>query len=439
MKYTYDILGVGLGPFNLGLAALCQPIRNLKTAFVDQKPFFNWHEGMLIPGTTLQVPYLADLVTLADPRSAFTYLNYLKKHQRLLRFGIHEQAYITRNEYNNYCKWVAGSLSNLYFNRKAIKIAYIEEKGMFEVTCLNVLTGRKELFKAKKIVMGTGSRPSVPSAIKPRLNDEVFHSSRYLQVKPTLNNRRHVVIVGSGQSAAEIFYDLLEDANLSQTKISWHTRNDRFFPMEQTKFAYEMASPDYIDFFYQLDLAKKHQLLPLQQSLYKGINHNLLNSIHDRLYEMQSEGAAPHIHIQAHSELENLSQKPDSTYELKFYHNALKRHFKINADAIILATGYKCCIDSSLFAFPDRWKNLVREPLLVNRNYSLDDQNLIFIQHAELHTHGFNAADLSLGPYRNAVIINTILESEFYPVEKNTCFQHFGIPGDVAASKARYP
>ncbi len=51
----------------------------------------------------------------------------------------------------------------------------------------------------------------------------------------------------------------------------------------------------------------------------------------------------------------------------------------------------------------------------------------VFIQNAEKHTHGFNAADLSLGPYRNAVIINSMLGRDYYPVDGNTAFQHFGM------------
>ncbi|MCH5719930.1 lysine N(6)-hydroxylase/L-ornithine N(5)-oxygenase family protein [Niabella hibiscisoli] len=45
----YDIAGIGIGPFNLGLAALTAPVNNLNTIFIEQKSEFNWHEGMLIP------------------------------------------------------------------------------------------------------------------------------------------------------------------------------------------------------------------------------------------------------------------------------------------------------------------------------------------------------------------------------------------------------
>lgn len=73
----YDVACIGIGPFNLGMAALCQPISSMSTIFLDQRPSFCWHEGMMIPETTLQVPYLTDLVTLAHPSSRFSYPSYL--------------------------------------------------------------------------------------------------------------------------------------------------------------------------------------------------------------------------------------------------------------------------------------------------------------------------------------------------------------------------
>src|SRR3712207_5055254 len=75
---TYDLLGIGLGPFNLGLACLADPIDDLDAVFLEGADGFAWHPGMMLPDATLQVPFLADLVTLADPTSRFSYLAFLK-------------------------------------------------------------------------------------------------------------------------------------------------------------------------------------------------------------------------------------------------------------------------------------------------------------------------------------------------------------------------
>ncbi|MCA3749493.1 MAG: SidA/IucD/PvdA family monooxygenase, partial [Rubrobacter sp.] len=68
-RVFWDLLGIGIGPFNLSLAALLEPVEEVEALFVEKKPRFEWHPGLLMEGTTLQVPFLADLVTMADPTS----------------------------------------------------------------------------------------------------------------------------------------------------------------------------------------------------------------------------------------------------------------------------------------------------------------------------------------------------------------------------------
>jgi lysine N6-hydroxylase len=82
----HDVIGVGIGPFNLGLAALLAPLDDVDAVHFEAKPAFSWHAGLMVEGTTLQVPFLADLVTLADPTSRYSFLNYLHHHDRLYRF-----------------------------------------------------------------------------------------------------------------------------------------------------------------------------------------------------------------------------------------------------------------------------------------------------------------------------------------------------------------
>ncbi|NUV64351.1 SidA/IucD/PvdA family monooxygenase, partial [Streptomyces sp. CAI-85] len=67
-----DLVGVGIGPCNLSLAALAHPLAELDAVFYDQAPAFAWHPGLLLDGSRIQVPFLADLVTLADPTSPWS-------------------------------------------------------------------------------------------------------------------------------------------------------------------------------------------------------------------------------------------------------------------------------------------------------------------------------------------------------------------------------
>jgi lysine N6-hydroxylase len=62
----------------------------------------------------------------------------------------------------------------------------------------------------------------------------------------------------------------------------------------------------------------------------------------------------------------------------------------------------------------------------LNRNHFIDNRSSIFVQNADLHSHGFNSADLGMGPYRNATILNLILGREHFKLEENIAFQRFG-------------
>ncbi|ULT40979.1 SidA/IucD/PvdA family monooxygenase [Niabella defluvii] len=420
----YDIAGIGIGPFNLGLAALSEPIKTLKTIFIEQKPAFSWHEGMLIPGSTLQVSYLADLVTLADPSSKFSYLNFLRQHNRLIQFGVHEQGYITRSEYNRYCRWVCGQLTNLSFGYRVDSIQYNEQDDFFSVVCSGQ-NNRMQTFKARKLVVGIGSKPYLPCNAQEYIGNAVLHAADYMYYRPEIIKSNNIAVIGSGQSAAEIFYDLLHQLNTKESSLNWYTRSDRFYAMEHSKLNYEMTSPDYIDFFYQLDQEEKQRLLRNQATLYKGINHQLINAVYDRLYSLFTEGHQNHIKIQAHAELKSISTNKDA-YNLEFYHNALRKIFTTTARHVILATGYTTGVPVFLNSLNDMIQYNIDGSLKIKRNYALDNADRVFIQNAEMHTHGFNAPDLGLGAYRNAVIINTIMGKHYYPVDLGTSFQSFG-------------
>ena len=168
-----DILGIGLGPFNLSLAALLDKT-DVNAKFFEQKAGFNWHKGMILPHTTLQVPFMADLVTLIDPTSPHSFLNYLHTQHRLLKFYFLEDFKIYRKEYNHYCQWVAGQLDILVFDAQVIDVAFNDNSACFNdddsATNANTDThngfvvtvqerGERKTYYAKNLVIGTGTQP----------------------------------------------------------------------------------------------------------------------------------------------------------------------------------------------------------------------------------------------------------------------------------------
>jgi lysine N6-hydroxylase len=423
----YDIIAIGIGPFNLGLAALLDEIPELQCMFFDGAECFDWHPGLMIDGSRMQVPFYADLVTLANPCSKYSYLNFLKTKERLFRFAIHEHYFPTRKEYNAYCKWVSGQLDTLNFNKTCTGIFYSKQKNCYGVQVRDNRTRNTVCYWAKHIVIGTGTVPAMPGFVKDINHPLLFHSAEYLTHKPQLLQTKNIAIIGSGQSAAEIFNDLL-NSNANRESLNWFTRSQRFFPMEYSKLTLEMSSPDYIDYFYDLNPDKKKALLKNQNSLYKGVNFSLINEIYDRLYLNSIDEKDTVTHLYTSCALEKIEVTENRDLLLQFRHSSNETTFEKNTDAVILATGYKNTIPE----FLDPVKELINWTAEgfynLERDYSISKTGkTIFVQNADLHSHGFNSADLGLGPYRNAVIINTILGREQFTMEKNIAFQQFGL------------
>src|ERR1044072_3829788 len=113
----FDAIGVGIGPFNLSAAALLQPVKEIRSKFYDQAKSFVWHPGLLFPEATIQVSYLKDLVTLADPTSPYSFLSFLCSTKRLYRFITANLPRVSRVEFNQSLRWVCASLPNLEFGR----------------------------------------------------------------------------------------------------------------------------------------------------------------------------------------------------------------------------------------------------------------------------------------------------------------------------------
>ena len=51
----YDVIAIGCGPFNLGLAALADGVDDVRLAVLDSRPEFTWHRGLMFDDAMLQV------------------------------------------------------------------------------------------------------------------------------------------------------------------------------------------------------------------------------------------------------------------------------------------------------------------------------------------------------------------------------------------------
>lgn len=427
MKHSqvYNLIGIGIGPFNLGLAALLHPVKDVSAVFFDQADGFDWHPGLMLHSATLQTPFMGtDLVTMADPTSWFSFLNFLKQTDRLYPFFIRENFYMLRREYNLYCQWAIAQLSSCRFSQKVSRLAY--QDGLYEVTVQHTKTGDVTTWYAEKLVFGTGTQPYTPSFVNREQMPGVIHTSAYIPNKADILEKGNLTIIGSGQSAAEIFYDLLPETK-NGLQLNWFTRADRFSPMEYSKLTLELTSPEYVDYFYEMPPERRRKVLASQNSLFKGINYDLINEIFDTMYEMSVGGKKLNVQLNTNSELTDIIAAADG-YTLHFNHTQQQRRFTLDTKSVVLATGYKYNEPAIISGIKERIRRTSDNLMDVHRNYTIDIHgNEIFVQNAELHTHGFVTPDLGMGAYRNSHIINAVAGREVYKVEERIAYQDFGV------------
>ena len=429
-REIYDFVAIGIGPFNLSLASLSAPLRGVRTLFLDKKSGFDWHPGMLIETSTLQNPFLADLVSLADPRSEYSYLNYCKLTNRIYSYYMRENHYLSRAEYTRYCQWVAARLPNLRFGCDVQGVLHDPESHSYLVTGQHTMSGQRFMFRCRKLVLGLGSQPYLPACCDRRAAPFI-HSADYLHHKHDLQSRASITVVGSGQSAAEVFHDLLRDSGQHNYSLAWITRSPRFFQMENTKLTLELISPDYTEYFHDLPEARRQQILTQQNSLYKGINASLINQIYDMLDEKVHDGDNRYT-LLTNSELRACRYDPlQERFQLDFQHLDCDRPFSHATDGLVLATGYSHEIPACINPIHDRIAWNADGSYRIGRNYAIDHEGSeIFVQNTGLLSHGVTNPDLGFCCYRNSQILRELTGTEHYRIETRTALQEFSPPAD---------
>ncbi|MFG6146705.1 lysine N(6)-hydroxylase/L-ornithine N(5)-oxygenase family protein [Halobacillus sp. B23F22_1] len=427
-KTLYDVIGIGIGPYNLGLAALLEET-DLSSAFFDDTPKFEWHPGMLIDGMDLQVPFLADLTTFADPKNPYTFMNYLHEHNRMFPFFFHQHFKIPRQEYNHYLQWAAEQLKGLYFNHLITDV--IDHSDHYEVIAFDKDTNQKESYLTKHVVLGTGSKPLVLDGMEDLPREDVIHTSRYLFEKENLLDSKHVTVVGSGQSALEVFLDLLEEQKRNDMKLTLLSRTGGLFQLDQAKFAQEFFTPEYVDYFHGLTFDQRQKNLETLGALRKGIDPDTLTRLYSQLYHKTAGGQKSHVLINPMTEVKSI-ERNGAGYELECEQWQEEKTFRYQTDKVILATGYKPNLPSW---FLDRFQKKIKwedeKSFAVSRDYQLvfnDERDHHFFTLTNLvHSHGAGATNLGLSVHRNVHIINQIAGKEVYKNQEDTAFQTFSM------------
>ncbi len=226
---VYDLICVGFGPASLAIAVALHDLHiDARVLFLERQPQFAWHAGMLLPSAKMQISFLKDLATFRDPRSHFTFLNYLKHKGRLEAFTNLGTFLPLREEFNDYLTWAADHFDGIVrYGTEVQAIQAHSEKSTtpvdrWTVKCRSTSDDRLVSFVSKRTVIAVGGSPKLPRGLH-SFSPQIVHSSQYLRALPQ-NDRKDgpsskFAVIGGGQSAAEIFLDLMNRFPRAQVKL----------------------------------------------------------------------------------------------------------------------------------------------------------------------------------------------------------------------------
>ncbi|WP_217606634.1 lysine N(6)-hydroxylase/L-ornithine N(5)-oxygenase family protein [Chitinophaga sp. GbtcB8] len=410
---VYDLLGVGIGPSNLSTAALIAPYnQQVNSIFFDDKSEFNWYPGMLFPDATIQVSILKDLVTMVDPTSQFTFLNFLKETGRLYMFASKGQFDgLKRREFVQYFKWAVARMQNLHFMSTVQRIEYKDD--CFEVTVNDVS------YKAKNLAMGAGLSANVPGFCRKHIGSGMVHSSQFLTSNVDFSGKR-IMVVGGGQSGAEVILFLLKEEERLPLSVQWISSNYNFLPLENTPFSNELYTPKYSDYFYNLHKEDKEKLLERQKFTSDGVSEKTLSDIYETIYNYKFLRDIDILDFYPGTYFTNAERTENcfcAEVTLKEKSSAVQY---MDVDIIVLATGFnyqqhKCLEPLDGYISTTDGKYDVAEDFSIVT--TKDMKGKIYIHNGARHVRGVADPNLSLLAWRSAKIINALMEQKVYNTE----------------------
>jgi lysine N6-hydroxylase len=385
-------------------------LTDIRARFLEARSSFRWHCGIMVPGAQLQVSYLKDLVTLVDPCNPFSFLNYLATEGLLHRFLIAHTDRCSRQEFERYYQWAADRIGGISWNHEVERVDLLRGD-VLEITC----AGRDPV-TARNLVIGSGRTPSLPDFAAKLRGDTVLHSAEFRIVRPALAGR-DVMVVGAGQSGAEVVNHLLGGELGLPRSLAWVSSRVGFLPMDDSPFSNEWFHPAYVDHFYGLSPQRRRMLLDRQRLASDGVSESLLREIYRRLYELDAlqPGRLPHRMLVCRRVIDLLADgdrlmaivRDDDTGKIE----------TCGADVVIFATGYRN--EFPRYLEPLRARILDGDGTLrVCRDYRLDwdgPEHLgLYVQNSAESTHGIADPNLSLAAWRSARIINSICGRPVY-------------------------
>jgi L-ornithine N5-oxygenase len=410
-----DVLMIGAGPANLALAVAIEESGALRlaegTLVLEQYPDIKWQRNLLLPWARSQVSFLKDLVTLRNPQSRFSFLNFLHKQGQLDDFVNLSTSNPYRWQLSAYQQWVADSLEHvrIRFNARTERIdPRFAEDGSIKGWTVTLSNG--DTIGCRDLIVGTGRDAFIPEVFRDLPADRVVHSTQYStrinRMAPTERPLRPVVI-GGAQSAAEMFMALhqdIEDCTPTMIMRSIGLQN-----YQTSRFVNELFYPSFVDSFYNMPPTTREQVLDeMRVTNYAGLAPPFLEEIYSMLYQQKMVGQQRSV-VRHMTEVVGARMDHDEVV-LELHDRKNGKIEPLRCDVVFLGTGYDPQMPALVRALADR---IGLADIHVSRRYRMDlgdsASGAIYLQGVNEQTHGIADSLLSVLAHRSQEITEDLL------------------------------
>jgi L-ornithine N5-monooxygenase len=422
--HDLEVLMIGAGPSNLALAVALEECGSPEVAasamILEQYEDVKWQRNLLLPWTRSQVSYVKDLVTLRNPRSRFSFLNFLHERGELDEFVNLATFNPFRWQLSTYQQWVADTLEHVQV-RYGVRAERILPIHADDGTILGftVALPDGDMILCRDLVFGVGRDAFVPEVFHGLPAERVVHSTEYgSRIGATVGLARpgrslRPVVIGGAQSAAEMFMALHQDVPGSSPMML--LRSIALKDYQTSKFVNELFYPSFVDEFFALSEQVRTKVLDeMRLTNYDGLAAPFLEELYTMIYRQKMLGQ-PVSTIRGLTEVigARVVSVPGGGEEVVLEVRDLKDDGveQLHCDAVFLGTGF----DSRMPAMVrDLTGSIALPEITVNRHYRVNlgagAKGALYLQGVNEATHGISDSLISVLAQRSADIAGDILD-----------------------------
>jgi L-ornithine N5-oxygenase len=420
--HEVDVLMIGAGPANLALGVAIEesgpPELARGALIVEQYEDVKWHRNLLLPWARSQVSYVKDLVSLRNPRSRFSFLNFMHERGELDDFVNLGTFHPFRWQVSAYQQWVADSFDHVRvrYNSRVERIRPVHAEDGTVIGWTVRLSGGDTVL-CRDLVIGGGRDPYVPEVFDGLPVERWTHSTQYAsRIGDALALARagralRPVVVGGAQSAAEMFMALHQDAPGSSPTML--LRSIALKDYQTSRFVNELFYPSFVDEFFTMGADVRAKVLgEMHLTNYAGLAAPFLEELYTLIYRQKMLGQ-PVSTVRGLTEvvgarMESGPDGPDIVLDVR----DLKRDTvqELRCDVVLLGTGFDSRMPAMVRALADA---AGLHEIVVNRQYRVDlgaAHGALYLQGVNESTHGISDSLMSVLAQRSADILGDILD-----------------------------